>query len=133
MANYLWAAQTAVFATLETALAPSNVPVFDQAPADQPYPYVLLDKQIVRPDDCLDAQEGDHLIWLSVWSDYRGMKEVTDIISVIKQAFHRQKLALSEGQASGVKVSNVSIDQDADGLTYMGRAVIEFHIDYQTA
>lgn len=133
MANYQWAAQLAVFEALEAALSDISVPVFDHVPPDQSYPYVSLDKQIVRRADCYDAQAADHLIWLTVWSDYRGMKEVTDILSVIEETFHRKKLTLSEGTAVAPKVSNVSASPDVDGLTYMGRAVIEFYIDYQKA
>jgi hypothetical protein len=130
MTNMLWVAQKAVFEALEAALALSNVPVFDHVPADQAYPYVSIDRQNTSRADYFDGEAANHFFYLSVWSDHRGMKQVTDILTTIETALHRKKLSLFSGEAVALKVTSVNCSKDADGLTYMGSAAISFLIDY---
>ena len=81
--------QKAIVTALTAALAP--VPVYDIAPQDAPYPFVEIASQQVKPVTALTPLSSDfaeHLVYLAIWSAYRGQKEVLEIIAKIRAAMH---------------------------------------------
>lgn len=98
--------QQAVYTALNTdsALAtllglsesPTDVPVFDgQAPDGQAMPYLVLGGGGLTTDDTKDADWSDQRVMIHTFSDYRGFKEVREIMGGVKDALHDKALTVS--------------------------------------
>lgn len=110
--------QSAVFAALQGAL---SCPVYDHVPQDSAYPYVTLAYQSVTSSDYLSGRKDVRMLYLSVWSTYRGQKEVLEIMQTIYGALHEQPLTLSTGRVAQLRVVDRDTNREPDGVTYMGR------------
>jgi hypothetical protein len=117
----------AVFGALSAALAP--VSVYDLAPEDAAMPYVEIAKQQVLPvEQGLTPLDGDfarHMLYLTVWSSYRGQAEVLGIIGQIRAALHNQNIALAAGTAALCQIASEETVLDADGLTHQGAVTVK--------
>jgi len=126
--------QKALFSRLKAILDGSGVGVYDHVPEDdQAMPYITIDHHERLRRDSYDAEGAQHSIWLTIWSDYRGMKEVSEIIGKAAAGLHRSRLVIGEGENARqgvVTVSGETIRTDADGLTYIGQLVVEVEIPY---
>ena len=72
------ALQKALFEKLSASL---TVPVFDAVPTKTPYPYVTLDYEAVDNTTPISGKKRENrLVYLSVWSSYKGQAEVKRII-----------------------------------------------------
>jgi len=65
--------QTAVYSALDAGL---SVPIYDSVPQDATYPYVTIDYQDSSRANWLSDRKDQKIMYFSVWSDYRGQKEV---------------------------------------------------------
>jgi hypothetical protein len=115
------ALQLALRTALTTAL---SVPVYDHVPQGSAYPYVSMDYQSSSPADFLSSRKDSRTIYLSVWSTYRGQKEVLEIMRDIYAALHEKKLTLSTGRVAQIRVAGRDTNREPDGVTYMGRVRI---------
>tara|TARA_B100001123_G_scaffold389496_1_gene466316 strand:+ start:2538 stop:2921 length:384 start_codon:yes stop_codon:yes gene_type:complete len=111
------AVQKAVYQRLSQSL---SVPVYDDVPADATYPYVTLDRVDVHANDYVNHQRDERFIYLNVWSNYRGQKEVLDILSAIHNAMHDARLSLEAGALISCRVIRQNTHRDSDGVTYQG-------------
>lgn len=104
-----------------TELSDISVTVYDSAPDDAAYPYVVIDKhQIIEQDN--HSSEYDLVIsYFSVWSEYEGQKQILDIMREMRTKLHRKKLVLD----SGTTIENVVLSRetirDQDDRTFQGR------------
>lgn len=129
MSPAAWELQTAVMATLRAALATagpggSAVPVLDDVPQGQAYPYVAVGDMTVA--DASDKTEDgeDHSITLHVWSRYAGRKEVKGLLADIKSALHDQALSVTGHDLVMLRFEFANDFLDPDGKTRHG--VIRF-------
>lgn len=114
--------QVALYARLRAEL---SVPVYDAVPMDTPYPYVIIDSELMRNASPLNGRKrASRLIYLSVWSDYRGQAEVKRLNAEIEAALDARPLVLTDGRAFGVRVERMGTNRDADGLTYQGSVTV---------
>ncbi|WP_027949869.1 DUF3168 domain-containing protein [Haliea salexigens] len=110
--------QSAVFSALDAAL---SCPVYDHVPQDSAYPYVTLAYQSVTSTDFLSSRKDSRMLYLSVWSTYRGQKEVLEIMQAVYNALHEQRIPLSTGRVAQLRVVDRDTNREPDGVTYMGR------------
>nr|WP_155664927.1 DUF3168 domain-containing protein [Pseudomonas aeruginosa] len=114
--------QQAVYQRLTAEL---SVPVFDAVPADTPYPYVTLDREVARNTSPISGRKRkQRLIYLSVWSDHQGQAEVRRILNEIDAALDERHLSVDEGRAVSVRVIASDTNREPDGRTYMGSATV---------
>jgi hypothetical protein len=120
--DYQWAMQKALYAALDAAL---SVPVYDgKAPHSCALPYVTVGDVIEQPADSLSGRRTEAFVTLSVWSRYRGKKEVSGIVADIDAALHEKKLAMEHGRMIRVRVVRKRIAPDIDGETFMGSVTL---------
>lgn len=121
MAEPSAAVQKAIYQAL-TAGSPSplSCPVYDHVPQDAAFPYVSIDAQQVNEADYLASRMDERFIYLTVWSRYRGQKEVLGILANMDTALHRKRLALDTGTMVICHVARKATMKDADGVTYQG-------------
>ena len=117
MSDTMRAVHDAVFAKLTADLL---VPVFDDVPQNQPYPFVSIDRHITDADDTYAETGQVNLIWLAVWSDHAGRRQVLDIMGAINASLHDSRLTLALGTAISVRVETRQTNLEPDGETYQG-------------
>lgn len=118
--------QKMLYETLTASLLPLSVAVYDHVPQNAPFPYVAIDSQDVLPNDYLLEAQDVRRIYLSVWSRYRGQKNLHEIYQNIYNALHAQILPLDSGEMVECEVERYRSDVDrADGLTYIGRVTLK--------
>lgn len=122
MSTTTFALQKAIYSAVDAAL---SVPVYDFVPQGSTYPYVTIDFQEAFDNDFLNGRKDRHLIYLTIWSDYRGQKEVMDIMSDIDATLHEARPALETGRVVQMRVIARQTSRDEDGLTYMGRVRLQ--------
>lgn len=116
------ALQKALFQRLSSAC---SVPVYDAVPDNTPYPYITLDSEFLKNGDMVSGERFDNrLLYLSVWSDYKGQAEVKGILEEIRTAV-QSPLTLETGQAPLLRLLDARCQRDADGVTYMGSATLQ--------
>jgi hypothetical protein len=87
---------SALAALMGLSESPTDVPVFDgQAPDGQAMPYLLIGGGSFNTDDTKDADWSDQRVMIDTFSDYRGFKEVRQIMAGVKAALHDQALAVA--------------------------------------
>jgi len=121
------ALQTAVYSALDAAL---TTPVYDHVPQGAAYPYVTIDQISGFGADYLSDRKTQKTIYLSVWSTYRGQKEVQTIMGQISDAMYNAKLTLSTGRAVIFRVVSTDTNRDQDGVTYMGQVRINVLVEH---
>ncbi|MFX4223536.1 MAG: DUF3168 domain-containing protein [Thalassobaculum sp.] len=124
-----WELQKAIYAALTgnlTAVGGGSVPIYDDVPAGAAYPYVAIDDQSVIPRDGLVQRWEARPVNGSIWSTYRGKREVMEILGQIYGLLDRQRLALGGGHRTViVRITRQNAARDADGVTYMGQFTAE--------
>lgn len=117
----------AIFTALDGNITVDSVVVttHDSVPQDTDYPYIVIDNMSVQPDDPIDSRRDERVVILSVWSQYRGQKQVLDIFEVIDTLIHNQKLAMDSGRMVNAKVVDKRTVRDADNITFMGRVKLK--------
>lgn len=116
------ATQKAIYAALNGAI---SCPVYDRIPKGAAYPYVVIDRQDADADDPLASRRDVRRLYVSVWSDYPGQKEVLDIIAEIDAVVHNARLAMDTGRMVIARMIRRNTRRDADGESFMGDITIE--------
>lgn len=115
--------QAAIFAKLNTAL---TVPVFDNVPQKTAYPYVVIGDDTSVPFDTDDSLGTEATITIHVWSQYRGRKQVKEIMQQIYDALHRGNVAVSDALLIESQAEFEQTIVESDGLTRHG--IIRFRL-----
>jgi len=114
--------QTALYARLSDEL---SVPVYDAVPMDSELPYLTIDSEMaINTSPVSGRDRASRLLYLTAWSDYKGQREVKQIMSEVYAALNQRPLVLADGRAFGVRVERMSTNRDADGETYQGSVTV---------
>ncbi len=117
--------QAALYARLSDEL---SVPVYDAVPMGSELPYLTIDSEMASNTSPISGRDrASRLLYLTAWSDYRGQREVKQIMSEVYAALNQRPLVLADGRAFGVRVERMSTNRDADGVTYMGSVVLKIN------
>lgn len=127
--------QTAIYAKLVadsavTALATGgifdHVPQTDDGKPLKGYPYIVIGDERVLADNTDDSAGSEHDVQIDVWSEYRGHKEVKQILSAIHTALHRQPLTVADATFVNCEYETSDFFPEPDGLTHHG--IIQFRV-----
>lgn len=121
MADPSFALQVALAARLEAEL---SCPFWDGAPLNEPLPYVSLDNEVSTNDDPLSGRRDIRLLYLSVWSDFKGQEEVKRLMAEIDAALHERPMPLSTGRVVSIRVIRKNANREPDGITYQGSVTL---------
>lgn len=118
------AVQRALFDRALAAVSPFGAQVFDAVPADQPFPFVVLDLHQSLDNSASDITGFIHNCYFSIWSTYRGRLEVERLLDALWRALHERSLSLENGLLIMCRVTEQGSRVDGDGLTHQGSMVV---------
>lgn len=125
------AIQKAIFVALAGITAPGDggstvsVAVYDHEPQDAALPFIGFSGKAIAQADTYDGELQDVSVYLSVWSGYRGQRQVDAIQTAIHTRLHRASLSLETGHAVLCSVKSRTVSLEPDGLTYQGAMTIK--------
>ena len=130
MALHSFALQQGLFTKLSSATLTDNAgtsitsKVFDDVPEGTAYPYIVIGEETASNigTKTLDALE--HTLTIHVWSQYRGRKEIKNIMSQIYTALHNSDINISGATLVNIRQEFEQTLLESDGLTRHG--VIRF-------
>ena len=126
-----WPLQKALFTALKVALGDA-VPVLDDVPQGQAFPYVVIGEDTVTDWPMLGDDEAEEIdTVIHVWSRYAGKREVKELMGTIKVALHQQSLPVDGPQLVTLRFAFEAVFLEPDGLTRHG--VIRFRALLQSA
>lgn len=120
--------QEAIFDALEAACSPTKV--YNHVKQGTSYPYVVMDGSAITPDDPLAKRRDEQYFYLSVWSQYKGEKEILEIMKKIYDALHQRKLPSSTGRIVRVYVQSRITRREPDNLTYQGTMTLRVIVEH---
>lgn len=101
--------------------------VFDSVPEKTRLPYVVMDTEISSNATPISGKKRENrLFYISVWSDYKGQREVKRINAEVAAALDRVALSLpaDQGLVVAVSVLRTETNREPDGKTFMGSIVV---------
>lgn len=109
-----------------TGAAPVGVFLFDGPPDNAQWPLIVLEKhEVDLRESALDGPQLAHTLALSVWSQYRGSRQVLAILDQIYIRLHDARLTLEAGESVSCSVEGYSSERGDDGRTYQGSLVVK--------
>lgn len=124
MADPSFALQVALVERLEAEVV--SCPIYDHVPMNTPFPYVTIGTEISTNDDPLASRRDIRLLYLSVWSDFKGQEEVKRIMAEIDAATHERPLPLppNSGRVVSIRVIRKQATPEPDCITYQGSVTL---------
>lgn len=114
--------QTAIY----KAVAAIGYPTYDEVPQVTTYPYIVVGDDRSTPFDTDDSVGSETICTIHVWSQYRGRKEVKEIMRSIYHTLNRANLDITGGQLIECHAEFEESFLEPDGLTRRG--VIRFRL-----
>ena len=133
MALHSFALQQAIFtaldgATINDADGNAITGVFDDVPENTAYPYVVIGEETATNIDTKDKDAHEHTLTIHVWSQYRGRKEIKNIMSSVYTLLHNASITVSGASLVNIRHEFENTLTEADGITRHGvmrfRAVV---------
>ena len=97
-------------------------------PQDTSYPYLRIGTETTRD---VGTQTLDGVVYnvdLDVWSQYRGQKEIKDVIEVLYSIFNNTTISVSGANSVMSYVVSTTTLVEADGITRHGIVNIDFTV-----
>ena len=97
-----------------------NNRIYDNVPQTSSYPYVVIGNEIATNQGTKTLDGIEYGIDIDVWSQYRGKKEIKNIMERIYNLLHDQDLTVSGASFVVSQVRQVATLVEADGITRHG-------------
>ena len=118
---------SALAALMGESESPTDVPVFDgQAPDDQAMPYLVIGEGTQTADDTKDADWMDQRLMIHTFSDYRGFKEVRQIMAGVIDALDQKTLTVTGHDLVELVFSDGRDFPEGDGESIIRHGVQSF-------
>tara|TARA_R100001460_G_scaffold6862_2_gene17711 strand:+ start:679 stop:1089 length:411 start_codon:yes stop_codon:yes gene_type:complete len=122
--------QTSIFSTLTggtlTDISGTSITskVFDDVPEGTAYPYVVIGEETAIPVGAKDTDGHEHTLTFHVWSQYRGRKEIKQIMQQIYTLLHNVAISITGATLVNIRHEFERTLLESDGITRHG--VIRF-------
>jgi len=134
MALHSFALQQSVFTTMTggtlTDVDGTSITsrVYDDVPEGSTYPYVVIGEETASPMGAKDVDAHEHTLTIHVWSQYRGRKEIKNIMSQIYTLLHNVAISVTGASLVQIRHEFARTLLENDGITRHGiirfRAVV---------
>jgi|SRR6056300_371590 hypothetical protein len=123
--------QKTIFDTLSgdsTITSTYGANVYDYVPDNSPFPYIKVGEETSVDNGTKTLQGNEHTLVIHTFSQYRGSKEVKNIMSRIYALLHESSLSVSGASLVNLRFEFSDVIKENDGLTTHGlqrfRAVV---------
>tara|TARA_Y100000114_G_scaffold105524_1_gene98774 strand:+ start:889 stop:1296 length:408 start_codon:yes stop_codon:yes gene_type:complete len=103
--------------TLKTTL---GCPVFDDVPSSQDYPFATIGEETSTEFGTKDLVGSQTTVNLHVWSQYKGAREVKNIMDRIHTLLHDTSLSVTGFNLVNLRFEFADTLRDPDGITRHG-------------
>ena len=134
-ADSQWAVQQAVHTALTgdaalIALVPA-ARITDHVPQDSAFPYISIGESSAGEWDSKDSDGMEQTLTVHAWSQYRGLKEVKQIMGAIVDALDKAALTVTGHDLVLLRFEFSDTMLDPDGLTRHGVQIYRVLTDSQ--
>lgn len=134
-ADSQWAVQQAVHTALTgdaalIALVPA-ARITDHVPQDSAFPYISIGESSAGEWDSKDSDGMEQTLTIHAWSQYRGLKEVKQIMGAIVDALDKAALTVTGHDLVLLRFEFSDTMLDPDGLTRHGVQIYRVLTDSQ--
>ena len=132
MALHSFALQQSIFTKITsgtlTDVAGTSITtkVFDDVPEGTSYPYVIIGEETAINFGTKDKDANEHTLTIHVWSQYRGRKEIKNIMIQIYTILHNTDITVSGASLVNIRHEFEQTLLEADGITRHG--VMRFRV-----
>ena len=106
-----------------------NNKIFDSiAPQDTAYPYVIIGLETMRDVGTKTLDGNVYNVDIDVWSQYRGQKEIKEIMERIYNLLNDATISVSDSDSVMSYVVNAVTLTEVDGITRHGIVNVDFTI-----
>tara|TARA_B100000524_G_C23416646_1_gene286345 strand:- start:75 stop:485 length:411 start_codon:yes stop_codon:yes gene_type:complete len=122
--------QTAIYSTLTsgtlTDISGTSITskVYDDVPEGTAYPYIVIGEETAIPTGAKDTDGHEHTLTFHVWSQYRGRKEIKQIMEQIYTILHNVAISITGATLVNIRHEFERTLLESDGITRHG--VIRF-------
>ncbi len=100
--------------------------VFDDVPEGTAYPYIVIGEETATDIGTHDKDATEHTLTIHVWSQYRGRKEIKEIMSEIYTSLHNSDITVSGASLVNIRHEFEQTLLENDGITRHG--VMRFRV-----
>tara|TARA_R110002050_G_scaffold251760_1_gene390050 strand:+ start:30 stop:437 length:408 start_codon:yes stop_codon:yes gene_type:complete len=97
-----------------------NNKIFDHVPQDTSYPYVVLGNITTNNRGTKTVDGNEYFVDIDVWSQYRGKKQISDIMERVYELLHDTSYSVSGADMVVSQVQSTIAMTEVDGLTKHG-------------
>tara|TARA_Y100000114_G_C11758616_1_gene328263 strand:- start:1620 stop:2027 length:408 start_codon:yes stop_codon:yes gene_type:complete len=124
MSIHSFALQQSIYSTLSsgniTDNSGSSVPIYDDVPELSPLPYVRIGEEQTSNAGTKTKDANEHILTLDIWSEYRGRKEIKQIMSQVYNLLHDSAITISGASLVNLRCEVQQTLEEADGITRHG-------------
>lgn len=123
MALHSWNLQKAIYSTLNgsvTGIDDASVSVFDDVPEETAYPYVVIGEETTSDFGTKTLDGVEHTISVHVWSQYRGRREIKEIMESCYNLLHNADITVEGASLINVRHEFATTLSENDGITRHG-------------
>ena len=121
----------AIFKALDgnvTGIDIASVSVYDDVPENTAYPYVILGEETSANSGTKSLDAIEHTLTLHVWSQYRGRREIKEIMQSVYSLLHNTAITVTGASLVNIRQEFNNTLMENDGITRHGvmrfRAVV---------
>jgi len=129
MSLHSWNLQKAIYDTLDgsvTGMDGASVTVYDDVPEDVSYPYVILGEETTANNGSVTLDGVEHTLTIHVWSQYRGRREIKEIMESVYSLLHNTAISVSGASLVNIRQEFSTTLAENDGITRHG--VMRFRV-----
>ena len=133
MGLHSWELQKTIYSTLENANITDEAGnaiagVFDDVPEGTAYPYIVIGDDTATNISTKDKDIHEHTLNIHIWSQYRGRRDIKDIMKQVHDTLHDSSLSVTGDSLVNMRQEFQTTLLEGDGLTRHGvmrfRAVV---------
>ena len=131
MSLHSWELQKSIFTALNnnvTGVSSAKIPIYDDVPEGTVYPYVVIGEETSSNNGTKTLDGVEHTLTLHVWSQYRGRREIKEIMQSVYEKLHNTAITVTGASLVNIRQEFSNTLAEQDGITRHGimrfRAVV---------
>lgn len=129
MALHSFELQKAIFSALDGNVTDGQgitISVYDDVPENSTYPYVILGEETTANNGSITLDGVEHTLTIHAWSQYRGRREIKQIMESIYHLLHDAAITVSGASLVNIRHEFSTTLAENDGITRHG--VMRFRV-----